>query len=301
MSLQISSMNALNLNKPAVGEHYNFKPSDTHLDSITSQITKTQDAALQVMELMENGRAAKFWEAQKQMPAATWLGNLMDRLMGWGKYYPERSENEGAQKRAEGRPHECPYLNNTNFDIVRDYLNTSYAVHSHPNQTCSLQEPVPYWIEMFQIIFRPVNAEDAICRIAYCIKDRFDACYPSCWPCQNATESEIKNMLNTTSNLTVLESAFDYNLNWVYLVQTSYRSPNRTMLNQWKLTQIHKIFDDTRISCENEILHPHNKPEMQGLYALLIIPVLGAFGTAYLLYKYKKADPSYEPIGSAVN
>lgn len=305
MSLQISSVSPVNIGHQAIQpfQNYNPVPKDSSLDPITSQILKTQDAALEVMHLFENGTATRMWETQKKLPSATWLGNLVDWFLGWGKYHPESEKNEGVisergQKRANIH---CPNINETNGNIIRDYINTSYEMHNDPNNSCWQQDPKLYWTEFYQIIFKPVDSEDIICRIANCIRERLLACYPNCLPCQNATDLEREDLLNTSSSNYYFKSDFDPDLWWVYLIQTRNRD-NYPRLNAWKLAQIHKLFDATRQDCENQVLHPPTNPALNALYSLLIIPVAVAGGIIFVVCKSKQANKAaYAPLESAVN
>ena len=296
MSLYISSLNPVPFVHQAsqLVQTYHPVSSDSSLDPITAQIVKSHDAALEVMQQIENGAAARFWEAQKKLPSATWLGNLIDWFLGWGKYHPESEMAEPRQKRAL-MSYDCPNI--PYGDIVRAYINTSYEIQKYPNNSCLRLDPQNYWTQFYPIIVKPVGSDDVICRIAACIKERLYACYPDCLPCQNATETEKNDMLNTTSDLFWL-STFDKDLMWVYLVQTSIYTPNRTTLNAWKLNQIYKLFNSTRLDCENQFLHPS---ALQGLYTLLIIPVAVAGGVIYVACKRKQANPTYEQLESAEN
>jgi hypothetical protein len=301
MSLQMAATSLSNVGNPALQAYqsYNYAPVNSKLDPITKQILNTHDAALEVMHQIESGATARFWEAQKKLPSATWLGDLMDWFLGWGKYHPDSEKKVAGQKRAI-MSYECPNVNHTNGDIVRDYINTSFEMHKYPNNSCLQLDSKLYWTQFYMIIFRPVGAEDPICRIADCIKERLEACYPTCLPCQNATEDEKDDMLNTTSSNYYFTADFDEHLWWVYLIQRSYRYKNTT-LNAWKLEQIHKLFNATRVDCENQILHTPANPAMQALYSLLIIPVAVAGGVIFVVYKRKQANPAYESLESAVN
>jgi hypothetical protein len=303
MSMQIISHTSSTTQSLQAIPNYNFVPPITKLDPITSKITKTYDAALAVMHQIESRAVARFWEGQKKQPSATWLGDLMDWFLGWGKHHPENKPKEEITsemvKRAMLKDYRCP---NSSGAIVHDYLNTSYDVQTYPNQNCIQLNQELYWTEFFQLIWKPVGSEDPICRIADCIKESLKACYPICLPCRNATDEEKNNLLNYTSDLLWFKSTFDEDLGWVYLVETNYHSPNRSNLNLWKLTQIYKLFNTTRLACENQILHPPAaNPELQGLYSLLIIPVAVVGGVIIVVCKHKKAAPSYEPLNSAVS
>ena len=79
----------MSLSQPALQTFHNYNPfsKNSNLDPITGQIIKTQDAALELMRQIENGTAGRMWEEQKKIPSATWLGDILDWFMGWGKYY----------------------------------------------------------------------------------------------------------------------------------------------------------------------------------------------------------------------
>jgi hypothetical protein len=303
MSLQGSSNSLASLANPQISaiQNYNFTPSGSRLDSITEQILKTEDAALEVMKLIENGSVKRMWVEQKKLPSATWLGDRVDWLLGWGQYHPESEKK--ALTSAEPKPkralldYRCPNTNDTNSEIVRDYLNTSYEVQTYPNGSCSQLDPVVYWTEIFQIIFRPVSADDVICRIADCMRTRLQACYPTCLPCLNATDMEKNITVNTTQVLLWFKSDFDEDQSWVYLIQTSYRD-NYPNLNAWKLDQILTLFNSTRKDCQNQVLHPPANSDLNALYSLLIIPVALAGGVIYVVYKRKQANPAYDSLES---
>ena len=251
------------------------------------------------------GAASRMWEAQKKIPSATWLGNMMDWLMGWGKYHLETEPKDGGSSEAGQKRMisfaVCPQFDSTYGRIIHNYTNTSYEALISPNGGCAPLDPVPYWTEIFQIIWRDISgADDVICRIGDCIKTHLSACYPNCLPCQNATDAEKNMTLDDVGSVLPIDSDFDKDLAWVYIVQTKYY-PNHTraLLNAWKLNQTYNLFNSVRQNCENSILYPPNLPSNQAnpaLYSLLIIPVaLVAGGAIFVVYKRHKPS-EHTPI-----
>ena len=57
------------------------------LDPIQAQMLKTNDPVLEVVHRIEDGTVKRFWEEQAKIPSTTWLGDLVDRIFGWGRFH----------------------------------------------------------------------------------------------------------------------------------------------------------------------------------------------------------------------
>jgi hypothetical protein len=48
---------------------------------------RSADPRLEILHLVETGKAAQQWNEIKQIPSVTWLGDQVDRFFCWGQYY----------------------------------------------------------------------------------------------------------------------------------------------------------------------------------------------------------------------
>ena len=189
--------------------------------------------------------------------------------------------------------------------IIYDHINISFAVQMHPDNSCSQIDSEAYLTMMYQEIFRELKPNDIICRVADCIRARLLACYPICLPCQNATEEEKNSTIDAIWSAIWFPSSFDERMSWSYQVQTNSYT-ERILINTWKVDQIFKFFNSTRLDCEDQVLHPQIqpgiKPAFNLLYSLLIIPVGIVSGTIFVVCKLKQPNrEGYAPIASAAN
>lgn len=301
MSLQIAATSLSNVGNPALQayQNYYYAPVNPKLDPITEQILNTQDAALKVMQQIESGATARFWEAQKKLPSATWLGDLMDWFLGWGKYN-ERSVGSVTKREVLAKEqYSVDICGQTDRRFFLDYVNgdisTSFETHNNSNNSCSLIQPVPYQISVSQWIYRNISGpNDIACRIRNCFKDRM-ACLPFCWPCVNATDAQKNNFSDDIWD----EYTFDWNLDnritWDFFVV------GKTKLNLWKIDIIFQLLNSTLTECEKGLFTPEqSSSNSKGYYALLIIPAVigGGAGVAVWLHNKRNKNMRYGSLES---
>jgi hypothetical protein len=160
MSLQIAVNSLSNVGNPALQAYqsYNYAPVNPKLDPITEQILNTHDAALEVMQQIESGATARFWESQKTIPSVTWLGDVVDRLFGWGRYAQETESALPTQRKALANEQEdvCSKEHTSSLNgaqknsehergVVWDTLYTSFEVQNYPNGSCALINSDEYY------------------------------------------------------------------------------------------------------------------------------------------------------------
>lgn len=176
------------------------KPVPKNIDPVSSQIAlHTDDPVLKVVSLYEKGVISRWWTEQKQEPSVTWLGNLVDKWMGWGNYAPA-TEKTTTLTRAlfenddEKLSDDCLKT----YRLISDAnISTSFEDLKFPNQSCQLLNAVDYRAVIFRDVDpAPTNEADKICQFDACIKNRFTACLPNCLPCENATEAERSEFYN---------------------------------------------------------------------------------------------------------
>jgi hypothetical protein len=264
---------------PFLGAHTSLS-HPSRLDPITSQIVKTQDAALEVMLQIESGAAAKFWEAQKKLPSVTWLGNLVDRVFGWGKYYLSTGKIATSRDLLENEDlneQPCTYDPPRAPAIARFNITTSLDVQKYPNNSCFFIDPIGYRVRLQA--YMPNPPDNIVCKVVGCVIERLNLCQPACLPCLNATDQERIDTLNTTYSYTIFSAK--------WLVQIYADSD----LNAWKTDQIYLLFNETLQECIKQ-------PNGNAIYALLIIPVAigGGIGMAVCLHKKRNRKLEYDSL-----
>ena len=266
--------------------------ANNKLDPIVEQIAvKTEDSVLKVVKLYESGAVARFWEAQKKEPAATWLGNLLDRFLGWGNYYPP-AEKAAAISRSlfensdENEPKGC---NETWRETATVNVTTAFDVQTYPNHTCAFVNLEEYIGSIWKNAhYVPKGYEDIMCRIEECIKDNLEYCQPNCLPCQNATETERSKFWNGSWVVTTGGGKHIYGLLWYLDVQC------KEDCNKWKTHQVFDMLFNTAWDCEAGAL-PKDNPLSIGWYVLPIV-ACGAITIFYFICRPKPPNPDYIPL-----
>lgn len=292
MSLQIATHSLSNVGHHPIQayQNYNYAPVNSKLDPITEQIINTQDSALEVMKLIENGAAKRMWETQKKMPSVTWVGNFIDRLFGWGKYYRSTEKIDTSRDLLENEElseEPCTYDPHRGPAIARFNITASLGVQKFPNSSCSFIDPIDYHVKVTS--FFPYPPDYIVCKVVDCVRERFNLCQPACLPCINATDQERIDTLNNTHDYALFASKIDTGKLWLLNV---YADSN---LNAWKTDQIFKLFETTVGECEDLALY---KPPDLGPYLSFFLPptlVLGGIGL-YILYRRKKTNTEYTSL-----
>ncbi len=294
MSLQASSRSVLSVSHPFAQrvQNDNHALATKRLDPLTEQLVKTQDAALEVMHLIETGAVSKFWEEQKKVPSVSWLGNFIDKLMGWGTYFPTKHNKEAASRgllseASEEDPNYCdPLTSPIN-------MTTSFDVQKFSNASCVFFNPMDY--ESILYASGPLVPDPNLlaCKINRCIRAALLSCKPNCLPCINATDQERSDWLNTTRIGYPWRSRYVPNLNWLGEVKAKEK------LNKWKTQQIFDFFENVIKECDKDV---GEKKTDVTLYLAIFIPLATVLGGAglYVFCRDKNTSEEKNPLNTQV-
>ena len=295
MSVQIATHSLSRVNTQVIQPYYHLATSDSSLDPITSQILKTKDAALEVMHRFENGAANRFWEEQKKWPSVTWLGDLVDRFLGWGRYHPENEHKESTAREAGHRREEKrrSFISNesgqeancTTLQTAEMNITTSFDALKYPNNSCVYLSPDEYFVGVYKWLARdPKGPDDIICRVDRCVREFLQSCQPMCLPCSGATDQEK----NATLNLTYSEIYFparveelQFSLLWEVAVRY------KDNLNIWKYDQIVNLVNSTLLKCENEAVQKRGDIMPWVIFLTTTLILGGGLGIYVFIYKKK--------------
>lgn len=174
-------------------------------------------------------------------------------------------------------------------------MNTSFVSERYLNKGCVLIDPVEYGVNIIQYIWKKIeDPNDAICRTAKCVTVRLNDCYPDCFPCLNATETEKNAMLNESASGLLYQSKYDKKMTWsIYIFKHNHS------LNRWKVDQLVSLFNTTISDCEDQIYHPPQpSPDFSNAYyAFAIVPIVISAGVLYEVARCKR-QTQYIPLKS---
>jgi hypothetical protein len=72
------------------------------LDAITEQMLNTTDARIEMMNRWNSGALCQWWEEKgNKGDSATIVGDLMDKLCGWGRYHPDIQKSKTLKKQRQ--------------------------------------------------------------------------------------------------------------------------------------------------------------------------------------------------------
>ena len=227
----------------------------------------------------------------KKEPSATWLGNLLDRFLGWGNYYPtgarvatvSRTLFENSDKNEQEGCEEPWHM------TVEVNVTTSFEVQTYANHTCTFLKPEDYLGKIFKWGNNVPNGyEDMLCHIEECIKDNLKYCQPTCLPCQNATEQERSKFYNGSFVASIGGSKVVPNLLWYMEVYS------KQMANIWKTEQVLDVLFDTIKECEARAL-PKNPSTNVGWFVVPFV-ACGAITIFYFICRPKPPNQDYIPL-----
>jgi hypothetical protein len=259
MSLQNPAINLSNVLNPMCGLHeysitlagLNNPTNSSKLDPITEQMVKTNDARLEVMNRFESGAICQWWKKEKRLHSGTIVGEMMDWLCGWGKYHSQTESPDAESKspvlgKQDGTRDAKPKLtSDCSSTVFSEKIITSFEGRLNLNKSCMYSRPIEYYtkIENLHSEYSSGASKDIICKVRACVREKLMNCHPYCFPCLNATESEIIEISEPISDFLV------YGF-WYLFVNRTWVRIDDYHLNKWKQNQIIKLFKETVEDCE---------------------------------------------------
>jgi hypothetical protein len=262
-----------------IADDFKFHPVTSSANEIQAQIIKAEDPALKFINLIEEGSVKKAWEEQKKIPSATWLGELVDRIMGWGKYYNEITENSPPQlkrdihaddikKGCEIAARPIPFFKNDNFYFISVFsqnILTSLENEKHNNGSCSYNKPESYfaWLRFFYVKNKHTyifETEDECQSLTTCMYLASRECSTNCFPCISAEGKQLTEESNTDIypcyNCINFEISSPVIQNLMYTLTVANHQKH---VNVWKANQTLQIFTRIIKECEEKETAKYDK------------------------------------------
>ena len=201
-------------------------------------------------------------EKRKRLHSVTIVGEMMDWLCGWGKYHSQtespdaESKSVVVGKQEETRDAKSKPTADCNSTVFSEKIITSFEGRLNLNNSCTYSRPVEYYAFIQHLQFVPIEgSDDILCKIRACVREKLMNCHPYCFPCLNATESQIIEISEPLSHSLYYKSKVDGSPWYLFVNRTWFRIVDYH-LNKWKVDQIFKLFNETIQHCEMWTYYP---------------------------------------------